>query len=89
MAYSQAENDIIQDQALSNSIPCCYFIQNVIQTVYVFWGKTVKIGHHFYAISHGAVPCNSKGILKYSFFMTDFSLLNTVSLPLFAIKAFF
>lgn len=53
MEYSQAENDIIRAQALSNGVPCCYFIQNVIQTVYVFWGKIVNMGHHFYAISHG------------------------------------
>lgn len=47
------------------------------------------MGHHFCAISQGAVPCNSKGILKYSFSMTYFSLLAVLSLPLSAIKAFF
>lgn len=29
--------------------------------------------HHFCAINQGAVPCNSKGILIYSFSMTDFT----------------
>lgn len=45
--------------------------------------------HHFCAINQGAVPCNSKGILIYSLSMTDFSLLTVLTLPLFAMKAFF
>lgn len=48
----------------------------------------MQIGHHFCALSQGAVPCNSKGILKYSLSMTDFSLLTTLSLPFVCNKSF-
>lgn len=53
MQYSWAENDILRAQAWSNGIPCTSCIQNVIQTVYVYWGKTAKMGHHFVLLVMG------------------------------------